>query len=103
MTSRTELYWVSSSSGNKLDITKQYLKTDSFINFLYHSTSATVLSDMTVVSDATRKQLMDKVPYRTEGGTCISCGLQMAIDVTYEIFFNSLYESLESMNKFLFD
>jgi hypothetical protein len=58
---------------------------------------------MTVVNNETRKQLMDKVPYRTEGGTCIGCGLQTAIDVTYEIFFNSLYESLESMNKFLFD
>ena len=48
---------------------------------VYHSNYATVLSDMTVVNNETRKQLMDKVPNRTEGGTCIGCGLQMAIDV----------------------
>ena len=46
-----------------------------------NSTSATVLSDMTVVNNETRKQLMDKVPNTTEGWTCIGCGLQTAIDV----------------------
>ena len=64
---------------------------------------ATVLSNMTVVNNETRKQLMDKVPSTAGGDTCIGCGLQTAIDVTYEIFFYSLCESLESMNKFLFD
>jgi calcium-activated chloride channel regulator 4 len=58
---------------------------------------------MTVVNNETRKQLMDKVPSTAGGENCVSCGLQTAIEVTYEIFFNSLYESLESMNKFLFD
>ena len=42
---------------------------------------ATLLSDMTVVSDATRQQLMDKVPSTTSGSTCIGCGLQMALKV----------------------
>ena len=50
-----------------------------------NSTSATVLSDMTVVNNETRKQLMDKVPYRTEGNTCIGCGLQYAMNVTFSL------------------
>uniref|UniRef100_A0A0P5N6L4 Calcium-activated chloride channel regulator 4, 30 kDa form n=1 Tax=Daphnia magna TaxID=35525 RepID=A0A0P5N6L4_9CRUS len=45
------------------------------------STSATMLSDLTVVNDNTRQQLMDKVPNHTEGGTCIGCGLQIALDI----------------------
>ncbi|KAK4015731.1 hypothetical protein OUZ56_030705 [Daphnia magna] len=45
------------------------------------STSATMLSDLTVVNDDTRQQLMDKVPNYTEGGTCIGCGLQIALDI----------------------
>ena len=51
---------------------------------------ATLLSDMTVVSDATRQQLMDKVPSTTSGSTCIGCGLQMALKVinfNFERFF----------------
>ncbi|XP_046645406.1 calcium-activated chloride channel regulator 1-like [Daphnia pulicaria] len=48
----------------------------------FHS-YATVLSNMTVVNDETRQQLMDKVPNKTEDNTCIGCGLQMAIDILH--------------------
>ncbi|EFX75018.1 hypothetical protein DAPPUDRAFT_323732 [Daphnia pulex] len=48
----------------------------------FHS-YATVLSNMTVVNDETRQQLMDKVPNKTEDSTCIGCVLQMAIDILH--------------------
>ncbi|XP_057373377.1 calcium-activated chloride channel regulator 4-like [Daphnia carinata] len=45
------------------------------------STGAQELSPLTVVNESTRQQLMDKVPYRTEGGTCIGCGLEVALNM----------------------
>lgn len=48
-----------------------------------NSTAATLLSGMTVVNDATRQQLMNKIPNTAAGSTCIGCGLQIAIDVKF--------------------
>ncbi|KAI9550565.1 hypothetical protein GHT06_005067 [Daphnia sinensis] len=45
------------------------------------SSTASMLSPMTVVNDNTRQQLMDKIPTSTEGVTCIGCGLQIALDM----------------------
>ena len=44
---------------------------------------------MTIVNDATRQELMEKVPNIVEDWTCIGCGLQKAIEV---IFYNVYYK-----------
>ncbi|XP_032788079.2 LOW QUALITY PROTEIN: calcium-activated chloride channel regulator 4 [Daphnia magna] len=51
------------------------------LGIVQFSTSATMLSGMTVVNSETRQQLMDKVPTSTEVYTCIGCGLQMALNM----------------------
>ena len=52
---------------------------------------------MTVVNDATRQQLMDKIPNIASGSTCIGCGLETALNVKtyficpyYTIFLNPI-------------
>ncbi|XP_059351101.1 calcium-activated chloride channel regulator 4-like [Daphnia carinata] len=45
------------------------------------SDTASILSPLTVVNDSARQKLMDKVPYYTEGSTCIGCGIQTAVDM----------------------
>ena len=46
------------------------------------SFSATELSDLTkITSEADRNDLLDEVPNDAAGGTCIGCGIQLAVEV----------------------
>ncbi|KZS12185.1 Calcium-activated chloride channel regulator 2 [Daphnia magna] len=71
--------------GRLYEAARRWIKYDvrngTSLGIVKFSTSAAMLSDMTVVNSETRQQLMDKVPNRTESSTCIGCGLQIALDM----------------------
>ncbi|KAI9556636.1 hypothetical protein GHT06_016426 [Daphnia sinensis] len=67
------------------DASRRWIKYDitdgTYLGIVKFSTTAEILSPLTVVNSETRQQLMDRVPRYTEGSTCIGCGLQKALDM----------------------
>ena len=47
----------------------------------FFSDTATLLTSLTAVTTSSRPTLMNLVPSRLEGGTCIGCGLNTAVAV----------------------
>ena len=51
------------------------------MTFCIFSSKSYLLSNLTLINDTTRQQLMKKVPRKGLRGTCIGCGLQTALEV----------------------
>jgi hypothetical protein len=60
---------------------------NSKIIIITNRTQAKILSQLVEINgDASREALIARLPVNAVGGTCIGCGLQKALDVSYTLF-----------------
>ncbi|XP_045111841.1 calcium-activated chloride channel regulator 1-like isoform X1 [Portunus trituberculatus] len=71
---------------NLVNTAKRWLLHDvadgSFVTIIYFSSSASIKTSLTEVTNASRQSLANAIVSSTGGGTCIGCGLNKALEAT---------------------
>ena len=71
-------------------IIEDVLPDDSWVSVINFDSNATLLTDFVQLNSTSfRRHLVSLIPKGASGGTCIPCGLDLAVDVRYMYTYTS--------------